>query len=282
MNQKNPGKLKIAGRVTGIALLLVCTAMVLVSFKAQRMYADIFSKLGITKDQANERISSGLLSGYLNYYGMRNLKNIALNDRAAVIKDIAAYAKQYAATDAFKKEYLSMKEKAKPTIIPPPATPEEMRADNIKNAKDGIAAIEGYLKKADANSKPIFQKSLEDATANLKQAEDPNNKHVKAYTQNYPSLVKDFERSNERNLKAWEAKYPANHLLYVKTYLQNFLNATKDVDFSAELTERNGKKYFVKKEYEYKGNQWKAAFRTGKDAVEAARAFVQEWIAEIQ
>jgi hypothetical protein len=282
MNQGISGKIVKAFRVTGIACLVFVAGISLVAFKTEKMYADVFSKLGITKDQANERIISGLLGGYLNYYGMRNLKNIALNDRTAVIKDIAVYAKQYAATDAFKKEYLRMKERDKPKEIAKPETPEEMRASMIKNAKEAVTSTEGYLKKADASLKPVFEKSFEDAKLNLKQAEDPNNKYQKNYTQNYPTLVKDFARSNEQNLKTWEAKYPENHLLYVKKYLQIFLDATKDVDFAAELTERNGKKFFVKKEYESKGNQWKAAFRTGKDAVEAARAFAQQWMTEIQ
>lgn len=179
MNQGISGKVVKAFRVTGIACLVFVAGISLVAFKTGKMYADVFSKPGITKDQANERIMSGLLGGYLNYYGMRNLKNIALNDRAAVIKDIAVYAKQYAATDAFKKEYLRMKERDKPKEIAKPETPEDMRASMIRDAKEYIANTEGYIKKADTNSKPIFEKSLEDAKLNLKKAEDPNNKNVK-------------------------------------------------------------------------------------------------------
>jgi len=282
MNQQSPRKVLLAFRVTGIAFFLVLTGMMLVSFKAQKMYADVFGKLGLTKEQANERISSGLLDGYLNYYGIRNLKSIVMNDRAAIIKDIAAYAKQYAASDAFKKEYLKMKERDKPKPIAKPETPEEMKANMIKNAKDAVASAEKLVKESSGDMKKIFEKSLVDAKQNQKNAEDPNNKYVKAYTQNYPGLVKQFEQANIDNINRWEAKYPANYMLYVKKNLQLFLDATKDIDFSAELTERGGKKYFVKREYESKGNQWKAAFRCGKEPVEAARAFAQQWLSEIQ
>jgi hypothetical protein len=282
MNQKFQAKMLLAFRVTGIAFLLVFAGMTLVSFKAEKMYADVFAKLGITKEQGNERISSGLLGGYLNYYGMRNLKNIVMNDRAAIIKDIAGYAKQYSASEAFKKEYFQMKEREKPTPIDKPQTPEEMRAGMIKNAKEAVASMEKLVKESSGSMKTAFEKSLADAKENQKRVEDPNNKNQKAYTQNYPQSVKYFEQANIDNLARWEAKYPANYLLYVKKNLQAFLDATKDIDFSAELTERGGKKYFVKKEYEYKGNQWKAAFRCGKEPVEAARAFAQQWISEIK
>lgn len=281
MNQKFSKRLLLAFRVTGIAFILMFAGMVLVSFKARSLYGDVFGKLGITKDQANDRIVSGLLGGYLDYYGIKNLKNIALNDRAAIVKDIAAYAKQYSASEAFKKQYLAMKERDKPKPIAKPETPEEMRANMIKNAKDGVASMEQLVKNATGSTKTAFEQSLQMSKDNLKKVEDPNNKNQKAYAQNYASLVKSVEQSNASNLRSWEEKYPDNYMLYVKKYLQNFLDVTKDIDFSAELTERNGKKYFVKKEYEYKDSRWKAAFRCGKEPVETARTIAQQWLADI-
>ena len=130
--------------------------------------------------------------------------------------------------------------------------------------------------------KAIFEKTLEAAKQNLKQAEDPNNKHMKAYAQNYPTLEKQMKESHENLLKEWETKYPANHLLYIKVRLQEFLDATKDIDFGAQLTEKNGKKYFVNPDYERKSNRWKLAFRAGKDAIAAAREFAQQWMNEIK
>jgi hypothetical protein len=70
--------------------------------------------------------------------------------------------------------------------------------------------------------------------------------------------------------------------LFVKKRLEEFLNVTKDIDFSAELTERNGKKIFVNQQYEFKDSRWKMAFRAGKEVVEPARDFVEKWINEIR
>jgi hypothetical protein len=53
---------------------------------------------------------------------------------------------------------------------------------------------------------------------------------------------------------------PNNHLLFVK----------------------NGKKVFVNRAYESKNNRWKMAFRAGKEVVQPARAFVQQWLGEIK
>ena len=67
----------------------------------------------------------------------------------------------------------------------------------------------------------------------------------------------------------------------IKTRLFKFLEVTKDIDYNAQLTERNGKKYFANPKYEGKSGQWKMAFRAGKEVTETARTFVQEWLKEL-
>ena len=264
-----------------LTLILSIIGLSLVSFKADRIYGDFLKQLGLTKEQADEKISNSLLGGGLDYYGIKNLKKILTNDRAAVVKDLATYARQFANSPEYVKQYAAMKEENKPEA-PKLETPEEMRKNMIRAAKEGVQQSEESLKKAPAEMKSIFEKTLEAAKQNLKMAEDPNNKYIKAYTQNYAASGKHMKESYARLLQDWEAKYPSNHLLYVKGRLQQFLEATDDVDFDAQLTERGGVKYFVKPDYERKGSQWKMAFRAGKEAVSAARSFAQQWMTEIR
>ena len=174
-----------------------------------------------------------------------------------------------------------MKESHKPTENIA-QTPEEMKAENIKMAKESVAQMEEAYKKADATMKPIFQKSVEDAKKYLKDAEDPNNKQHVRYAKNYEGLVKEFKAGYNHQMAEWEKKYPTNHNLYIKKRLLEFMEATKDIDFGAELKTVNGKKKFVNPEYERKDSRWKMAFRAGKEVVEPAREFVQKWIDEIK
>jgi hypothetical protein len=264
-----------------VTLILIILGTSLLSFKTEQLYGDFLKQLGITRQEANEKISGSFLTGGLNYYGIRNLKNIVKSDRAAIVKDLASYAKQYANSPEYIKQYIALKESNKPEQYKL-ETPEETRANMIKMAKEAVQQTEESLRKAPAEMKSIFEKTLEAAKQNLKQAEDPNNKAMKAYSQNFAAAEKQMKESHESLLKQWEAKYPTNHLLYIKVRLQAFLQATKDVDFSAELIEKNGIKYFVNPDYERKGNQWKMAFRAGKDAVETARTVTQDWMNEIK
>jgi hypothetical protein len=264
-----------------ISLLLSILAVSLISFRTGQVYTDFLKQLGITKGEANEKIANSLLGGSIDYYGLRNLKNIALNDRAAIAKELSAYAKQYVNSPEYIKQYLALKESNKPEAMKV-ETPEELRSNTIKRAREAVQEMEESLKKAPSDMKSIFEKTLEAARQNLKNAEDPNSKYLKSYTQNFPTLEKQMKQSYDNAIKSWEARYPANHLLFVKGRLQEFLTATRDIDFNAQLTTRNGIKYFVNPDYERKDNRWKMAFRAGKPAIDVARSFAEQWTSEIK
>ncbi|MEI9945940.1 MAG: hypothetical protein WDN26_17180 [Chitinophagaceae bacterium] len=90
----------------------------------------------------------------------------------------------------------------------------------------------------------------------------------------------EINRYNE-NMKYWEKNYPADYKDLIKARLQKYLTLAATVDFSAELTEKNGKKYFVKQEYERKNADWKMIYRAGKDVYETSKAFAESWMKEL-
>lgn len=251
------------------------------SFSAQKMADDFLQQLGITRQGADEKIANSILGGYADTYGVKNAKNIATGNRKAVTLDLLSYIKKYVSSPEFIKQYNELRERYKP-VEQSVQTPEEMRSQSIASYKKSVADAERMLANADASMKNIFEKVVADAKQGLKDAEDPNNKYFVAYSKNYPQLVKTFKESHDRALADWNAKYPQNQLLFVRKRLEEFLNATKDIDFSAELTEKNGKKIFVNPVYERKDSRWKMAFRAGREVVEPARGFVEKWMEEIR
>lgn len=265
-----------------IAGCLVVLLSGLFAFQSASRFTDDFLKqLGISKTDADQKIAGSFLWGSLDQQGVRNARNIAVGNRAAVASSLLTYVKKYVASPAFIKEYNEMREKEKPQLFVP-QTPEDMQKEMIANGKKGVADMEASVKKADPSMKPMFEKMLADIKKQQAINEDPNNKQIAAYRKNYPQFQKDAAAGNERLLKEWEAKYPVNHMLFVKTRLQQFLDETNNIDFDAELTEKSGIKYFVNKEYERKGNRWKMAFRAGKPVIETARKFTEQWMTEIK
>ncbi|HZH64688.1 MAG TPA: hypothetical protein VEY10_07320 [Flavisolibacter sp.] len=281
MKQFSATRLAVKITLLSAPLLILFSFLLICSFTTNKMADDFLKQLGISKSGADEKITSSFLGGGLDIYGVKNAKNIALGNRKAVVLDLLDYSKKHVNSAAFIKQYMAMKESYKPkeTVA---LTPEADKAENIARAKGFVADMEATVKKADANFKPIFEKSLADARKNLKEAEDPNNKQYIRYAKNYPGLVKTFKESYDHQIAQWEKKYPTNHLLYVKVRLLEFMDETKDIDFGAELIAKNGKKYFVNRAYESKGSRWKMAFRAGKEVIEPAREFVKKWIDEIK
>jgi len=263
--------------IAAVAFLFITIS----SFTIYRTGEDLFKQLGIAKIDADEKIQSSLLGGYLDQYGVKNAKNIAVGDRAAVTKDLLVYTKKQVSSASFIKGYKEMRERFKPQ----PAvmqTPEQMQAETVAAYRKSVADLEAGQKKSDASMKAMYDKMIADAKKVLKEAEDPNNESIVSYRKNYPESAKIIEEGNKRQLANWESKYPTDHMQFVKIRLQQFLEETKDINFSATTIDKNGRKVFEDKKYESKGNRWKMGYRAGKEVVETARQFVTEWEKEIK
>jgi len=268
-------------RICIITFILAIASLILFSFTVDKINEEFLKQLGISKTDADKKITNSILGGYLDAYGAKNATHIIVGNRTAVTKELLAYTKQYVQTEAFKKEYAVLKENNKP-VENKVQTPEEMRNSTIDIYKKSIAETEANLKKADATLKPIFENVLIESKKQLKEAEDPNNKNFINYKKNYEQLVKSNQQTSAQRLQEWEKTYPSNHMLFVKQRLVQFLDETKDIDFDAELILKNGKKIFINPVYERnKGSHWKMAFRAGKEVIEPARTFVTEWLKEI-
>lgn len=281
MKQKSFRNLVIRLRICIAVLILVLNSFVLFSFTVRKMADDFLKQLGITKSVADEKIAQSILGGSIDVYGLKNAKNIVAGNRAAVAKDILTYTKQHVQTAAFLKSYNELRANYKPQFQKV-QTVEEMRQENIAAMQKAVKDMEEIIRKADAATKPIFEKSLVDGKKQLKDAEDPNNKSYIRYAKGYDEMVRFNQQGYDKQIADWEAKYPASHLLFVKKRLEEFLAETEQIDFDAELTTKNGKKVFVNPAYESKGNRWKMAYRAGKDVIATSRAFAQQWISEIK
>jgi len=279
MKQLSSHSLNIRIRFGMLAAGLIFICFFLFSFTTKRYTEDFLQQLGITKTSADEKITNSILGGYLNQYGLRNVKNIAAGNRAAIAKDLLTYTKQQVNSPAFQQAYNQLRENNKPAPNNI-QTPEEMRTGMIEQYKKSLAEAEANMKKSDPSMKKIFEPIVVSLRQQLKDSEDPQNLMLANYKKNYPEMLKSLEASSKQQLADWEAKYPSDKWLFIKERLKHFMEETGNIDFTAQLIEKNGKKYFVNPAYEHKGNNWKLAFRAGKEVIEPARAFVQGWMAE--
>ena len=262
------------------AVLLLIPLVFLYSFHSKlAAYADVWQNLGTTQKDGTGMVRESFLNGYLQYYGLKNLKNIAVNDRKAIATDLLDYSKQFVQSAEFQKAYEAKRQRMKPAGVTfKPKTEAQVREEMIQQTKKTITNYEEALKTATPEMKKTFEKLRDQQKKQLEEYEKPDNKMIpmmaKGEQQQYEALVKGYES----DMKKWEEKYPAKSSAFVKMRLQEMLKVTDGIDYNAELTERNGKKYFVKQEYERKDPNWKKGFRAGKELTEYVRGYVKEWM----
>ena len=68
----------------------------------------------------------------------------------------------------------------------------------------------------------------------------------------------------------------------IMTQLKQFLDLSATVDFNAQTVQKGNKLVFVNPAYEAKSPAWKLCFRSGREAVEGARKFAQQWLNELK
>ena len=269
-------------KTISICLVIAAGSLLFVSYKTQKMYADLWQQLGISKDEGSRHIRESMMFGHLQFYGARNIKKIATGDRVAVAKELLEYTRQYVNSEAFKKEYRATRESARPVPPPPPRSEEEIRKNEIDQVKEGIKSMEDAIKTGPAEYKKMYEDNIKLYKERLKEYEDPKSQYIKLLVQSEMRSYEQQKGNYEDDLKEWQETMPENPMVLVKKRLQELLEVTRDVDFNAALVEKYGKKRFVKPEYENKPSNWKYAFRAGKEVTQTVRAFAEQWLKEIK
>jgi hypothetical protein len=264
-------------------IALVSFSMLLSSFSARKMTNDVWKLLGITKQAGDEKIKNSFTNGYLYYYGVKNIKNLALNERGALAKDLLTYTKQYISSSNFANEYEQLRKSAQPQqpVLKPMRSIEEIQKEEIAKAEKSIKGTEKTMKELPDMAKS-FQPLMDILKKNLKDYQNPKNSYFTAIAQGEKYDQENQLKNYKDRMQQWETAYPVNPDELIAERLQKMLDATKDIDYSAELAEKWGKKRFVNPVYESKNPEWKQGFRAGKEVTETARAFAKQWLSELQ
>ena len=259
-------------------------AITLFTSHTRKTFADIWQQLGITKEDGIQNIRESFMNGYLHYYGVKNVRNILENDRAAIAKDLISYSKQLVNSETFKKQYEQERIAAKPAAPDKTKakTKEEIRKEKIIETEKAIAETEANIKKMTPEIAKSLQGVVEMFHQNLKEYKDPNSQMIELFYQGEVMEVASSIKDHEQRVKEWEKTYPADHRLFVKARLQKFISLAKTVDFGAELKTVNGKRKFVNPTYEGKSSDWKQIFRSGPEVITPAIQAAEQWIKELQ
>ncbi len=264
--------------------MLVLVVLAYGFFMLQARTVRALEQVGIPGNFVKECIWSSFSGGYLNYPSVVSLRKIASGERAAVVREIAEFAKAYARSDEFQRNYKQYRENQKPEKPSPPRTVAEQRRADKEDMQRQLREAQENLKQTPAEYRPMLAQTIEMMKQQLKEIDNPENPmyspHMEEMNkQMYQSQLEEYQNQ----LAQWERDYPPTPRTMITTWLTRFLEESRGVDYNAKLTEGEyGKMVFVNPVYESKSPHWKMCYRAGRDVVEAGRAAAEQWLKELQ
>ena len=270
-------------------LFLVFPALIiLVGFYTGHIIDDraktLLQTLKLSENDAKNTIFSDISSNSFYLPGIKELKSIALGERASQVEVVGKYVKNFTATEDFKKQYNEYRELRKPSPPEKAKTAEELKKEYKVDIQKSLDEMKVSKSQAPADQQAMFDETIKMLEEQLKEIDNPNNPMFSPEMDTYSQM--GYEQQMEQHKKdvaEWETKYPINNPKpLIKIWLESFLEQTKDVDFNAQTAIDKNRTLFVKQEYERKNNMWKLCFRAGKETAEAGRKFAQTWLGELK
>jgi len=246
---------------------------------------DLLKTIKLSENDAKNTIFSDISSGSSFYFpGLRELKNIAVNDRISKVEVVGNYVKDFTKTDDFKKRYNEFRESRKPAPPEKPKTSAELKEETRASLNQSLEEMKTAKSQMAADQQAMYDETIKMLEQQLKDVDSPDNPMFSPQMDEYSKMAYDQQlEQHKKDIADWEAKYPVNNPKpLIKTWLESFLEQTNGVDFNAQTAIDKDRTKFVKQEYEYKNYLWKQCYRAGKETTEASRKFAQDWLKELK
>ena len=243
---------------------------------------DVFQQLSVPKADAGREVLDALASGSPNYYRVRNaFKAAAPAARAALVEQVLAWTRAYVNSPQFAKDYAAYREQARPSAPEARASVDAELAAQRKEQEQSLAEMKAALKDMPAEMRKEMEKNIKEMEKAFRDANA--NKDVQAAMREQIEAEQESAKQQYADdLERWKEDYPADPKVLIRQRLSDFLAETDDVDFDAKLVKGGSKMRFADEDYESRSSEWKLAYRAGKPATDAARAFAKGWLAELK
>jgi hypothetical protein len=242
---------------------------------------DHLASIGISEGRAKEAVFDALMADSAPIAG-KPAAFIAMAPaaRVALVNFALNLARTFVESDDFKRRYADHREANGPDPLP-----EDQSADAIfAKQRAGFEVQVTEMRKMFDQITPEQRAALEEGWKEMREQLDAMEKGEKR--KEIEGLLKEQRDEQVRQravaLKELEKTYPEDPRALVALRLKRFLEVTSDVNYSAQLVDKGKKKVFADAALEAKPSEWKMAFRAGKPAVDAARAFAQKWLADLK
>lgn len=241
---------------------------------------DHLASLGVTQNRAKEAIFDSFMANTLSLAGKADVFKAATPQmRATMVTAIATLGRAFVESADFKQRYSDHREANGPDPLPAEQTVESIykkQRDDYEKQVEGIRALYDEIT-------PEQRKTLEAGFVEMRAKFDEIEKDGRAELEaSLKSQRAPLVQAHDAAVKDFEKVFPSDSKQLIANRLRTFLELSRDINFNAQLTDKNGKKVFADPSLEARPAEWKMLFRAGKPATDAARAFAQKWLAELE
>ena len=241
----------------------------------------VTSQLGITEGRAREAVFDSFVSGTVSIAGKADVFTSASPQaRVAIVNAALTLARAFAESAEFPQRYADHREANGPDPPPPATNADEVLAKQRANFEVQVEGMRKQFGDVTPEQRATLEAGFDTMRARFTEMEKGE---VRA---ELDAALKEQRvaqiRAHEAALKELEGVYPADPRALVANRLRKFLDLSKDVNFTAQLVERDKRMRFADAALEAKPGEWKMLFRAGKPAIDAARAFAQKWLADLE
>jgi hypothetical protein len=269
-------------KATALASLFSCLLVLGASLvlAAPDELAGLLKEMQASREDFDLYVSSNVGSGSFTFPPA--CRQIPPARRAAVVRGVGKAVKAMTKTEPFLAWYASLREETKPKRPEGLKTAAEQRRDQIADLKKTIAEQQKLRDAAKGEARAAYDQAIAAMRQMLAELESADTSGDAEQDAAAAESNAEQRREHEQQLAAWDKEFPAGDPRpLLARRLKGFLDATAGVDFTAALVKREQRSVFKKPEYEAKDPTWKLAFRAGREATEAARAFAEEWLKEL-
>ena len=262
--------------------VLISCLILFGAWVAMALAQDSMADFGLNANELEERIVESLANGYLPAYPDKKVfKAASPAVQAGFVKNTLSWFKTYTETDAFKSDYAKQRESAKPSAPESKGTADPQYAAFLEKQRQEIEKMKQDVAKMPPDMQKQMQGVVKEMEDNVeKTAKDPRMAEImkQSYEQEGVSEKQDYQD----RLAAWGKKYPEDPKMLIAARLHQFLEVSRNVPFDAQLVPKGKLMKFADPQYEAQTAEWKLGYRAGREPVQAARAFVGEWLVQIE
>jgi hypothetical protein len=261
-------------RFYGTVTLLCVTATMAIG-------QDHLATLGISEGRAREAVFDSFMSDAVSIAG-KPAAFIAMSPQArvALVNFTLTLARAFAESDDFKRRYADHREANGPEPLPEEQSVDAIFAKQRAGFENQVAEMRKLFDQITPEQRATLEAGWKDMRDQLDAMEKGDRrKQIEGLLKEQRS---EQMRGRDAAMKEFEKVYPADPRALVAMRLRHFLETTKDVDFAAQLVDKDKKKVFADPALEAKPAEWKMAFRAGKPALDVARSFAQNWLKDLE